>query len=83
MVYLLHQSIESSSKRMQGGIAWPFFFNPCPKARIKPIEPCIQKSGRPSMYKDISWSEFRNRRFKGDYADEGKEVQISDYLHHE
>ncbi|KAI8112004.1 hypothetical protein M9435_004499 [Picochlorum sp. BPE23] len=60
-----------------------FFFNPSPKARIKPIEPCIQKSGRPSMYKDISWSEFRSRRFKGDYADEGKEVQISDYLHHE
>ncbi|WPT13071.1 Putative 2-oxoglutarate-dependent dioxygenase [Picochlorum sp. SENEW3] len=60
-----------------------FFFNPSPKARIKPIEPCIQKSGRPSMYKDISWSEFRNQRFAGDYADEGKEVQISDYLHHE
>lgn len=60
-----------------------FFFNPSPKARIKPIEPCIRKSGCPSMYRDISWSEFRSRRFAGDYADEGKEVQISDYLHHE
>ncbi len=60
-----------------------FFFNPSPTARIKPIEPCIRKSGRQTTYRDISWSEFRNRRFKGDYADEGKEVQISDYYLHE
>lgn len=57
------------------------FFNPGPRAVIGPSPVCVQDSGekRP-LFKDISWLEFRTRRFQGDYSDTGKEVQISDYL---
>lgn len=56
------------------------FFNPGPKAVIAPSPTCVQDSiEKKPIYKDISWLEFRTRRFKGDYSDEGTEVQISDY----
>lgn len=32
-----------------------------------------------AFYRPILWGEFRRRRFEGDYADTGKEVQIEDF----
>ena len=31
-------------------------------------------------YRALSWAEFRRRRFEGDFADYGSEVQISEWL---
>ena len=58
------------------------FLNPGPGAVIAPSPVCVQDSAekRP-IFKEISWSEFRTRRFRGDYSDEGKEVQITDYAY--
>ena len=33
----------------------------------------------PKRYHTINWGEFRRRRADGDFANIGKEVQISDY----
>jgi hypothetical protein len=32
-----------------------------------------------AKYRSVNWGEFRRRRFEGDFADVGKEVQISQY----
>lgn len=31
-------------------------------------------------YSAINWGHFRRRRFEGDYADVGREIQIEDFL---
>ncbi len=54
----------------------PFFFNPSYESLIEPLE-CARL---PKRYHGIDWGEFRRKRAAGDYADVGKEVQISDYL---
>ena len=59
-----------------------FFFNPGPSAVVSPDPQCVKRLGR-RMYQDISWSEFRSRRFQGDFEDLGREVQIKDYLLHD
>ena len=55
----------------------PFFYNPRYDADIEPIT--AGESGEAKKYNKLSWGEFRSKRFAGDYADLGKEVQIEDY----
>ncbi|EGZ26764.1 hypothetical protein PHYSODRAFT_470337 [Phytophthora sojae] len=57
----------------------PFFYNPSYKAQIEPI---VVKEGEEANYRPLSWREFRLARFKGDYADSGKEIQIGDFKIH-
>ncbi|GAB4820061.1 hypothetical protein N2152v2_007107 [Parachlorella kessleri] len=54
----------------------PFFFNPRVDAVTAPLPGCVT-AGRPAVYQPIPWKEFREKRFAGDYADLGEEVQIS------
>lgn len=56
----------------------PFFFNPDYRAEYAPL-PAMVSECNPPRYHPINWGEFRARRAAGDYADFGKEVQISDY----
>ena len=53
----------------------PFFYNPRYDAVIEPLN---NGNGR-SLYRKLTWVEFRSNRFQGDYADKGQEVQIEDY----
>lgn len=53
----------------------PFFYNPSYEAQIAPLA----FSAGQERYRAIDWGEFRRRRAEGDFADVGKEVQISDY----
>ena len=39
-------------------------------------EPLLQA---PARYHTVNWGEFRSGRAAGDYANQGEEVQISDY----
>ena len=57
----------------------PFFFNPSADSEILPLPPTVTAS-KPAQYRSINWGKFRNGRTSGDYADYGKEVQISDFL---
>ncbi|MEM9624190.1 MAG: 2OG-Fe(II) oxygenase family protein, partial [Pseudomonadota bacterium] len=55
----------------------PYFLNPAYTYHYAPLEsPLKQHADR---YQAINWGEFRSRRSAGDYADEGTEIQISDY----
>jgi isopenicillin N synthase-like dioxygenase len=53
----------------------PFFYNPSYESNVFPL---VQE-GEETKYKTINWGEFRVKRFAGDYADLGEEVQISHY----
>jgi isopenicillin N synthase-like dioxygenase len=55
--------------------SFPFFYNPAYGAVVEPLE-CAKT---PILYQGIDWGEFRRKRADGDYANVGKEVQISDY----
>lgn len=57
----------------QERISAPFFYNPAYDATVAP------RADRP-RYRPFSWGHFRRRRFEGDYADEGVEIQIADFL---
>lgn len=53
----------------------PFFYNPSYDTMVTPVS----SAGKPK-YHPLSWSEFRRRRFEGDYGDYAADVQISDWL---
>eukprot|EP00879_Flechtneria_rotunda_P009471 GHRR01009914.1.p1 GENE.GHRR01009914.1~~GHRR01009914.1.p1 ORF type:complete len:398 (+),score=78.90 GHRR01009914.1:2576-3769(+) len=53
-----------------------FFFNPSHGANI---EPSISNDRETPHYHPINWWEFRRKRFEGDYANVGEEVQIDWY----
>ncbi|MGB0591770.1 MAG: isopenicillin N synthase family dioxygenase [Myxococcota bacterium] len=55
----------------------PFFLNPSFEASYAPVASVTQ--GEAPLYRAIPWREFREGRARGDYADYGHEVQISDY----
>jgi len=55
----------------------PFFLNPSFKASYAPLNGALH--GAPPRYRSISWREFREGRARGDYADHGHEIQISDF----
>ena len=52
----------------------PFFYNPSYETNYAPV---YRKEN--AKYRPINWGEFRMKRFAGDYADVGEEVQISHY----
>ncbi|MEZ5572778.1 MAG: 2-oxoglutarate and iron-dependent oxygenase domain-containing protein [Halioglobus sp.] len=56
----------------------PYFCNPGYDTVYEPL-PGTCDSTQPPRYRPISWGEFRAARAAGDYADQGEEVQISDY----
>lgn len=56
----------------------PFFLNPAYDADYAPL-PSTVDAAHPPRYRAINWGEFRAQRAAGDYADQGKEVQISHY----
>eukprot|EP00667_Euglena_gracilis_P012113 EG_transcript_12407 len=68
----LHRVTTNQSKAR---ISMPFFYNPNYEVDVFPVP----TSGKPK-YRAVNWGEFRRRRFEGDYADLGTEVQISQYL---
>lgn len=55
----------------------PFFYNPAYKADIEPL--VDESSTDNQLYNVVNWGEFRAKRFAGDFADVGEEVQISHY----
>lgn len=55
------------------------FFNPSETAVISPMTKQVSEGRERSLYRDIAWAKFRRRRFEGDAADLGVEVQISDW----
>jgi len=52
-----------------------YFLNPPADYRCTPLQSATVQS----RYRPILWSEFRERRAAGDFANYGQEVQISDY----
>ncbi len=56
----------------------PFFLNPAYDADYAPL-PSMVDGTRPPFYRAINWGDFRSQRAAGDYADQGEEVQISQY----
>jgi isopenicillin N synthase-like dioxygenase len=59
-------------------ISLPLFHNPAYESMIAPLRTLVGRDN-PACYRPISWGEFRRRRADGDFADQGAEVQISDY----
>lgn len=56
------------------------FLNPNYDSNIKPSSKFVDETmGESVVYDPINWGEFRSLRFKGDYADYGREVQIENY----
>ena len=56
----------------------PFFFNPSYSASYQPLSSVVE-TGQEPRYSAINWGKFRASRAAGDYADIGKEIQISDF----
>jgi len=54
------------------------FFNPSYQTDYAPL-PSACSDDSPPRYQPINWGEFRAERAAGDYADDGHEVQISDF----
>mmetsp|Transcript_1149 Transcript_1149/g.1729 ORF Transcript_1149/g.1729 Transcript_1149/m.1729 type:complete len:381 (+) Transcript_1149:96-1238(+) len=70
----------------------PFFYNPAYMADVKPLigdhtssdngggdDSGECKTNGKALYKVVNWGDFRRKRFEGDFADVGVEVQISHY----
>ena len=71
--------VRASTKRERLSAA--FFFNPNYDTQIAPSPSSLHPHALP-LYRPFSWGEFRSKRYQGDYADVGREVQIEDYLLH-
>jgi isopenicillin N synthase-like dioxygenase len=54
----------------------PFFFNPSYDTDYAPLP---SAAGERPRYRAINWGTFRQQRTDGDFADYGREVQITDY----
>ncbi|KAL4425425.1 hypothetical protein ABPG75_009441 [Micractinium tetrahymenae] len=67
-----------SPKNGQARYSAPFFFNPRPDAVIEPLKEFICEE-RPAVYNPIPWAAFRQQRYAGDLADQGREIQIYHY----
>ena len=52
----------------------PFFYNPAYSTDVVPAV----LNGSP-RYDPVNWGEFRRKRFQGDYANHGEEIQIAHY----
>lgn len=60
----------------QSRFSAPFFFNPGYDTLCRPIT----KGAEKPFYRPVRWGDFRARRAEGDFADYGREIQISDFL---
>lgn len=69
----LHRVLANGS---QERFSAPFFYNPSYDALVKPV---VVLEGEKPKYRPLSWREFRLRRFQGDYADSGEEIQIGHF----
>jgi len=56
----------------------PFFYNPGYRTKVQPLDTCVDAE-YPLAYSHVYWGYFRWQRFSGDFADFGREVQISDF----
>mmetsp|Transcript_11911 Transcript_11911/g.21216 ORF Transcript_11911/g.21216 Transcript_11911/m.21216 type:complete len:380 (+) Transcript_11911:87-1226(+) len=57
----------------------PFFYNPAYAADVAPLPGLLGAAGG-ARYAPVNWGHFRLRRFQGDFADVGTEIQIADFL---
>ncbi|MDX1561990.1 MAG: 2-oxoglutarate and iron-dependent oxygenase domain-containing protein [Gammaproteobacteria bacterium] len=71
----LHRVL-ANSERVRYSAA--FFFNPSYETDYAPL-PRLCNADSPPRYRPINWGRFRAGRAAGDYADYGKEIQISDF----
>lgn len=70
----LHRVLANAS---QARISTPYFLNPDYAYSYAPLESALNKSA--PRYRPINWGDFRSQRSQGDYADQGEEIQISNY----
>ena len=54
----------------------PLFYNPSPNANIRPLP---KSAAAGPIYRPFNWRDFRKARADGDFADYGKEIQISEF----
>lgn len=71
----LHRVQASASARYSA----PFFYNPSYDCDVSPLTFDVPYFGDNANYKVVNWGEFRSKRFAGDFADIGEEVQIANY----
>ena len=71
----IHRVLAMESKNRY---SLPFFFNPSATCKVSPL-PTVVSDQCPSLYNTIEWASFRGKRSKGDFADYGTEVQISQF----
>jgi isopenicillin N synthase-like dioxygenase len=62
----------------------PFFYNPSYESVVQPLTTnCLSNDSEQTcaapLYSPIQWGMFRKRRFEGDFADVGEEVQIEHF----
>lgn len=70
-----HRVLQSSSRPRYSRA---FFFNPSHSVDIQPLQ--VEAVGdKVPHYRPINWWEFRSKRYEGDYANVGEEVQIEWY----
>ncbi|TMW60125.1 hypothetical protein Poli38472_000167 [Pythium oligandrum] len=73
----LHRVLANGSSER---FSMPFFYNPSYNANVEPlITSTSGEAFKTPHYKPISWYDFRLRRFEGDYADHGEEIQIAHF----
>eukprot|EP01087_Luapelamoeba_hula_P016962 TRINITY_DN5284_c0_g1_i1.p1 TRINITY_DN5284_c0_g1~~TRINITY_DN5284_c0_g1_i1.p1 ORF type:complete len:325 (+),score=39.96 TRINITY_DN5284_c0_g1_i1:14-988(+) len=70
----LHRVLASDQERY----SIPYFFNPSPAVDVEPLDICVDAI-HPRKYKTINWGNYRRERAKGDIADYGEEIQISQF----
>lgn len=71
----LHRVLASTAAERYSA---PFFFNPSYETNYAPL-PSVVSESDPPRYRAINWGDFRNGRAAGDYADDGEEIQISQF----
>jgi len=71
----LHRVLASSAALRYSA---PYFFNPSAEADYAPLASACSADD-PPRYRPINWGAFRSGRHGGDYADQGEEIQISDF----
>lgn len=64
-----HRVIANAS---QERFSAPFFFNPDYRTDCMPLT-------NPPRYRPVNWGHFRRERAAGDYADDGEEIQITQF----
>eukprot|EP00850_Spirogloea_muscicola_P016867 SM000140S00616 [mRNA] locus=s140:293933:294814:+ [translate_table: standard] len=64
---------------MQERDSVPYFYNPAYNAVVAPLPAAVAASGGKPLYHPVRWGEYRMRRYEGDFADVGEEVQIDDF----